>query len=765
MNATLLRAVVLFMVLGACLSSQTVTGIVTNENDEPLENAQVYLKELTHHDITDENGRYTLADLSPGNHTLIVSYIGYALVKQTVSVQDNQITEANLSLDPLPVRIEEILVQGDDNMRKSHEIAMDASNPSPKDIGEFFKTIPGASAIKKGGFAQDPVIRGNQKNQLNIQLDGGVKCWGGCPNRMDPPTAHFQAEDLEKVEIVTGPYSVRWGQTFGGIVNLVMKRPGFSSAFHVDGSISTGIESNSHGKRGRLTMSGGNKLMDFYLGAGRKQYGDYTAGNDSIVVPSSFSVDDYSTKIAINPSINHRFQLSYRYSRVADVDFPALPMDARLDETKITSMDYAGKDLLGLISAAGKIYMSTVYHKMDNADRPNFMMVEAETIADAITRGGRFEISAPVMNSGKLYFGMDGYTHQKEGNRTRYVKTNPCNTSMHPNITVTDPVWQNSHLSNVGFFTELFWAHSKRVAVSGGARFDRVKAEIREPSDLFVQRYGAKSDFSDAGINYFSTVTYQYNQRGNVKVSFGVGSRPADITERFVNHLPVGKSGHEHLGNPLLKPERNNQVDFALSHRLSPNHFLKASVFYSHLSDYILAREDSSLQRLYLPCSPPEHVKVFENIDSASKTGVDLRLHGFLTRHLTYDVILSLLRGHNNDMSEPLPEISPATLMLDLTYNPGRHPYWVSGQVKLVAGQDRISTSFGENETPGYNLLNLSCGYTFFERIHLVMDVANVLNETYYDHLSRSFAKNSMYTGLPLYEAGRNVKVQVEVDF
>ncbi len=56
------------------------------------------------------------------------------------------------------------------------------------DGGELLQSLTGVSAIRMGGRALDPVIRGQKETQLNILLDGGY-IHGGCPNRMDPPTA------------------------------------------------------------------------------------------------------------------------------------------------------------------------------------------------------------------------------------------------------------------------------------------------------------------------------------------------------------------------------------------------------------------------------------------------------------------------------------------------------------------------------------------------------------------------------------------------
>ncbi|MDI5890858.1 hypothetical protein QLQ83_07125 [Halomonas sp. LR5S20] len=51
-----------------------------------------------------------------------------------------------------------------------------------------------------GGHGLDPVIRGQQGNALNILVDGGY-VFGGCPNRMDPPTAYVPLHCFDRVTV------------------------------------------------------------------------------------------------------------------------------------------------------------------------------------------------------------------------------------------------------------------------------------------------------------------------------------------------------------------------------------------------------------------------------------------------------------------------------------------------------------------------------------------------------------------------------------
>ena len=65
-----------------------------------------------------------------------------------------------------------------------------------RDVGDYLRSIPNVAGIRKGGGSVDPVVRGFKFSQLNVVLDGGMKIENGCPNRMDPVSAHVEIEEL-----------------------------------------------------------------------------------------------------------------------------------------------------------------------------------------------------------------------------------------------------------------------------------------------------------------------------------------------------------------------------------------------------------------------------------------------------------------------------------------------------------------------------------------------------------------------------------------
>ena len=126
-------------------------------------------------------------------------------------------TETKKDTTRTVTKLDEVIITGN---KKTDPVLTSVSNNyvekivQPKNVADLFNSINGFSVIKRGNYAIDPSFRASQYEQLNIQYDGGTKAMHACPNRMDPITTHIIPEEITKIEIIKGPYTVRYGATF-----------------------------------------------------------------------------------------------------------------------------------------------------------------------------------------------------------------------------------------------------------------------------------------------------------------------------------------------------------------------------------------------------------------------------------------------------------------------------------------------------------------------------------------------------------------------
>ncbi len=118
-------------------------------------------------------------------------------------------------------------------------------------------------------------------------------------------------------------------------------------------------------------------------------------------------------------------------------------------------------------------------------------------------------------------------------------------------------------------------------------------------------------------------------------------------------------------------------------------------------------------------------------------------------------------RAQNVDFNEPLPEITPLTGLFSLSFE--KENYYIEWRGRIVAKQDKISESFDETETPGFQVWNLTAGYTPVKLLTFTLAVRNIFNANYYEHLSRPY-KNLTEQNM-FYEPGRQLKIGVKLSF
>ena len=692
---------------------------------------------------TDADGRFTATGIAPGRPRVDLYRIGYAPRLQVPLYVTEAGGAALIHLSPQPVVFEELVVSATRaRALQGQTIAQKRLDETgPRDVGEFLRTVPGLGAVRRGGSALDLVYRGFRSEQLDVQIDGGAHVYGACPNRMDPTTSHVQSEDLEKIEVLSGPHALRFGPAFGGLVNLSMTRPPQLGEFGVETSLETGYESNGEGRRARLSATGGDRSYDFYLGAGTKDYGNYEDGDGRQVLSSS-EVWDYSIKAGYRPATGERVQVSLRQSYVRDALYPSLPMDLDVDDTTILGLDYARPLGLGRLDRlTAKVYASAVDHVMSNERKPSRATMRAETTVDNRTAGGRVEVGATVLG-GRAFAGADYRDLTMDGSRVRQKG----------DMMMHDIIWPEAGHRQIGLFAQLEQPVGT-TALSVGARLDRVSTSADNPEPSFVALSGTELDRTDVNASATAGVVRHFGPDVEARVFLGTARRSPTITERYLYLLPVGLDRYDYLGNPGLDPETNLQLDVGL--RLHTARLdLSVSGYAARLGQYIAARVDSTVT----PRSPNVlGVRRYTNISRARLLGLEASGAVALGPGLRASLDLAYARGQDLDLDEPLPEIPAASAALALRQTSASGRYWLEVSERLAASQDRVAAEYAETETSSYRVLSLSGALRLGAHLELRGALDNALDAAYSDHLNR----RQTSTGERIGEPGRSVRIRL----
>ena len=135
------------------------------------------------------------------------------------------------------------------------------------------QNIPSISLVRRSGIANDIILRGQKKDNINILIDN-AKIYGACPNRMDPPTSHILSNNVESVEVIEGPYDVENFGTLSGKVKVNTKEP----TKDLQGEINLNAGSFNYIKAS-ATISGGTDRFKLLLSASTESSDQYEDGN------------------------------------------------------------------------------------------------------------------------------------------------------------------------------------------------------------------------------------------------------------------------------------------------------------------------------------------------------------------------------------------------------------------------------------------------------------------------------------------------------
>ena len=619
------------------------------------------------------------------------------------------------------------------------------------DAGAILTRIPSISGIRKGGgYGFDPVLRGFKYSQLGILIDGIQTTTVACPNRMDPPTSQVSVNTLQSVEVHKGPYSLRYGNHIGGVINFRTAGTGSGQDDGFYSRISGGYESNGSVWRTEALAGVKGKKLDYQL-AGSLHRGDDYRDGDGNLVPASFGRANLALLAAYRPDEKQEFRMNVTRNFARNADYAALPMDLRSDDTWLL---HAGHEINlgddGAMRLSTSVYASLVDHLMDNYDKVmEPRMVDAQTAVQTRNLGARAEL---FMRGAMYRFtaGADMNYENADGYRTRIFL-------MGPNMgkSFTDNVWQNGHIMRTGLFAD-YGRKIGEVKYHLSARINLNTANAIDPDDSFLSLYDQVSSIQ---VNPGITGGIEY-RRGNLSYALWAGrvQRSGNLSERFMNSFPVGLDPYELIGNPELKPEVNNQADLIIAFEGERKTRIELNLFYSYLQQFISSTIRPDLNPK-MPSAPG--VRQYDNLDRASISGFELSLQQALPWRIRARIDAAAQFGKNIENGETLPEIPPVDLRANLLGNYFKDKLRPSIHVRYVLKQSRISTEFGESATPAFWLTDLDITYDLFQWLSLSGGIRNLFDMAYYEHLNRSISG----TGHPIYNPGRNIYLSLSASF
>ncbi len=641
--------------------------------------------------------------------------------------------------------------------RSTVEIEIIRRNPSA-DLGEILRIEPNVSGIRRGGFAVDPVVRGFRYSQLNVHLDDGIHIEGGCPNRMDPVMSHIDNEDIERVEIIRGPYLMQYGPTQGASIRLITRKENPFINKKLQLLSSTGYDANRDGLRQHLSASSSTDKLYMKIAGGIKNYGNYTDGNGT-EWKSSFHKKDISADLGYRPSANSTLFIAYKGSFGRDVLFPALPMDEIADNTHIFNASYTHRNpVIPENQLKISAYHTRVYHEMDNRFRSQFSQITPPYagLMQAVAKVNTSTSGLRVILDQKqgiylLQGGFDTEYTTKDG--TRHTKMIMQMDGQEFTSQKYFNLWKEAWIHNTGLFASIS-SPLREITWRATARLDLNLSDSKDTLVIIKESipWFKVSPVTQVNLSISGSAAWQINNQMSLTLGMARGIRSPDMQERYIKFLATGYDRYDYLGNPNLKPEINYQVDLMLDYR-SHDFRLFTNLFRSDIHNFITGiLVPPAILRPVSMGAPG--VKQFNNIQRAIMYGFEAgisaqpveKLLVSLSSGYTYayfpEIEKIILEGNQAIGSvilknDPIPEIPALEAFFRASYELWDSRFKPSLEIRAVADQKHVSGASYEESTPGYVLMNLAIGYQACKYANLNLGVNNLFNKAYYDHLNR----------------------------
>lgn len=202
---------------------QRYTGVVTDQQGQPLKSARIHLHGRQQYVYADEQGKFSIQ--APTNAELHISAAGYG--DSFVTVGD----ESQLDISLTAGGIERIVVAASGIHKYNLEMATpvsvlateELSRRTEPTLGETLKYEPGVHANYYGPVASSPIIRGLDGPRVRV-MNNGLST--GDVSRIGPDHAiTADALTAQQIEVLRGPATLLYGSgAIGGVVNVVDNR-------------------------------------------------------------------------------------------------------------------------------------------------------------------------------------------------------------------------------------------------------------------------------------------------------------------------------------------------------------------------------------------------------------------------------------------------------------------------------------------------------------------------------------------------------------
>ena len=325
-------------------SQASIKGKITDEANQPLTGATIYIEELKEGTMTDLNSNYQLMDLEEGSWTLTLRMLGYQIQTKNITLEPNSALTYDAILKEDLSNLDEVVVSASRHSEYLSEIPasitvvglakLEEFVPSTSNISEILEfTVPGL-AVSTGTFSNwGQTLRGRS---LLVMVDGIPQSTPLRNGQLGIKSVN--PNDISRVEVIKGATSIFGNGGNGGFINYITKNP--TSNEKIEGTTNLWGTTNLAKTNDTLgwgihqSLKGNLNRFSYYISGSLEQTGNkYDADGVPILPTYGFdNTDIYSTfgKLEYLLTEQQKLTLSGNIYHSAQ-DSPFIPVAAEVE--------------------------------------------------------------------------------------------------------------------------------------------------------------------------------------------------------------------------------------------------------------------------------------------------------------------------------------------------------------------------------------------------------------------------------------------------
>ncbi len=792
----LLTGMCLLHILSYGQTNYELKGVVVDENNEALTGASVFLDPIKRGVITDDKGNFVIGSLPKGRYKIVISFIGYNMLIDSISIDVNKTFNAQLKVSTLS--LQEVVVTDNyiETRKKKESLNIEIVNDGylKQNLGgtlmNSLERLPGVTTIDIGSGQSKPVIRGLGFNRI-VVVENNIKHeaqqWGADHG------LEIDQYAIDNIEVVKGPASLMYGSdAIGGVIDMKNRKVPVENSF--GGTIDISGKTNNDFLGTSVSFYGRKKWFFANIRATLLGYGDYKVPTDSVDI-YSYRAALYQNHLRNTAGNEHnlhvtfgivqkRFQSNFYISNVnSKTGFFANAHGLEPRNVDTDLHDKSNRDIL-------YPYQSVNHFKIINTSQYKWGSFKLESSL-GFQRNFRQEWSQYVQHGympatfpDTLNFNPDleqqfeknVYSGNVNLSYNSYDKTQfnfGINSEYQDNQidgrSFIIPAYNQISLGGFAFVKHNF---SDKSLVQAGIRYDFgniitteyydwFPSPVIENGDSTMQYLQRAGNINRSFSNLTWSVGYNFNPgKWSYKANIGKSFRMPIPKELAANGVNYHHFSYE-VGNSELSPEISYQLDAGIEFSAA-KFAVGITPFLNYFSNYIYLNPTSEHDRLYGNGNQVYYYTQSKVLRYGAEWHAHYELLNFLQLGIIGEYVYSeQLSGEKKGFT--LPFSPPPSGIFNIKFIRQKNKIvenaYLSFDYRITAPQNNIVPP--EETTEGYQVINVGIGGDINlknQKVNISMQVKNLLNSKYFNH-------TSYYRLINVPEPGRSFIVNISIPF